>query len=67
MGVPEEHLDRHQSEVNDLLQFVLGCLEDVRRCIQTTSLPEEQSLTIDAMIEEACEHILLYAKEKGLL
>jgi hypothetical protein len=30
-------------------------------------LPEEQSLTIEAAIEEACEDILTYAQEKGLL
>jgi hypothetical protein len=53
--------------VNDLVQFVLDCMEDIRRCVHQMALPEEQSLTIDAMIEEVCEHILLYAREKGLL
>jgi len=67
MAARGEHSDRHQSEVSDLLQFVLDCLEDVRRCVRSMPLSEEQSLTIEAVIEEACEDILTYAKEKGLL
>jgi signal transduction histidine kinase len=67
MDAPEERSDRHRSEVNDLVQFVLDCMEDIRRCVHQMALPEEQSLTIDAMIEEVSEHILLYAREKGLL
>jgi signal transduction histidine kinase len=67
MGVRGEHSDRHQSEVSDLLQFVLDCLEDIRRCVRSMPLSEEQSLTIEAVIEEACEDILTYAQEKGLL
>jgi hypothetical protein len=67
MGERGEHSDRHRSEVNDFVQFVLDCMEDIRRCVHQMALPEEQSFTIDAMIEEVCEHILLYAREKGLL
>ncbi len=67
MGVRGEHSDRHQSEASDLLQFVLDCLEDIRRCVSSMPLPEEQSLTIEAAIEEACDDILTYAQEKGLL
>jgi signal transduction histidine kinase len=67
MGARGEHSDGHQSEVSDLLQFVLDCLEDIRRCVRSMPLSEEQSLTIEAAIEEACEDILTYAQEKGLL
>jgi len=67
VGVRGEHSDRHQNAVSDLLQFVLDCLEDVRRCVRSMPLSEEQSLTIEAVIEEACEDILTYAQEKGLL
>jgi signal transduction histidine kinase len=67
MGVRDEHSDRHRSDLSDLLQFVLDCLEDVRRCVRSMPLSEEQSLTIEAAIEEACEDILTYAQEKGLL
>jgi hypothetical protein len=41
MGVRGEHSDRHQSEVSDLLQFVLDCLEDIRRCVR--SMPCQKS------------------------
>jgi hypothetical protein len=67
MGVRGEHSDRHQSEVSDLLQFVLDCLEDIRRCVRSMPLSEEQSLTIEAAIEKAYDDILTYAQEKGLL
>jgi hypothetical protein len=67
MGARGEHSDRHQSEVSELLQFVLDCLEDIQRCVRSMPLSEEQSLTIEAVIEEACEDILTYAQEKGLL
>ena len=67
MDARGEHSDRHQNAVSDLLQFVLDCLEDVRRCVRSMPLSEEQSLTIEAVIEEACEDILTYAQEKGLL
>jgi len=62
-----DHSDRHQSAASDLLQFVLDCLEDIRRCVRSMPLSEEQSLTIEAAIEEACGDILTYAQEKGLL
>jgi signal transduction histidine kinase len=67
MGARGEHSDGHQNDLSDLLQFVLDCLEDIRRCVRSMPLSEEQSLTIEAAIEEACEDILTYAQEKGLL
>jgi len=63
----DAHSDLHRSEASDLLQFVLDCLEEIRRCVQVQGLDDQRPFTIEAVIEAVSEDILLYAKSKGLL
>ncbi|GIV10528.1 MAG: hypothetical protein KatS3mg020_0917 [Fimbriimonadales bacterium] len=67
MDKHNEHANQDRNAVNDLLQFVLDSIEEIQRCVQSLPLPDEQSFTIDAVIEEVIEDILQYAKSKELL